>query len=278
MSSLQHVYLDYITFSSWVLPETLKSASSLRVFSATSANINGTIPDFFGRDFFSRLTTLHLDINSLEGGIPDSFFGSSIQSLRLNGQNSRSKLNGTLDVIESMIQLTEVWLHGNMFTGTLPDFSGLNELQTFSVRDNSLIGPVPESLTELRDRNRVLVSRLRSLQRLLLADNNLSGMIPDELKDLPILIELDVSNNQLYGRVPEFKQSVKVRTDGNVDIEKDGPSTTPVSPAGGRKGGDGGGGGKTRRVGGGRWFASVLVVYILILLLTLDKKKKKVII
>ncbi|MFS8029478.1 putative protein kinase RLK-Pelle-LRR-IX family [Helianthus anomalus] len=341
MSSLQHVYLDYITFSSWVLPETLKSASNLQVFSATSANINGTIPDFFGRDFFSRLTTLHLDINSLEGGIPDSFFGSSIQSLRLNGQNSRSKLNGTLDVIESMTQLTEVWLHGNMFTGTLPDFSGLNELQTFSVRDNSLIGPVPESLTELQslkvvnltnnmfqgpkpsfgksvevdisgrnsfclpdpgvgcdDRvNKLLAvvesvgypqvfaenwkgndpcepwlgikcsaggnitvvnlqgmgltgcispdfAAIKSLQRLLLADNNLSGMIPDELKDLPILIELDVSNNQLYGRVPEFKQSVTVRTEGNVDIEKDGPSTTPVSPAGGRKGSDGGGGGK----------------------------------
>ncbi|KAJ0491009.1 putative non-specific serine/threonine protein kinase [Helianthus annuus] len=342
MSSLKHVYLDYVTFSSWVLPETLKSASSLQVFSATSANITGTIPDFFGGDYFSKLTTLHLGFNSLEGGLPNSFFGSSIQSLRLNGQNSRSKLNGTLDVLESMIQLTEVWLHGNMFTGTLPDFSALNDLQTFSVRDNSLIGPVPESLTELRslkvvnltnnmfqgpkpsfgksvevdisgrnsfclpdpgvgcdDRvNKLLAvvesvgypqvfaenwkgndpcepwlgikcsasgnitvvnlqgmgltgcispdfAAIKSLQRLLLADNNLSGMIPDELKDLPILIELDVSYNQLYGRVPEFKQSVKVRTDGNVDIEKDGPSTTPVSPAGGQKGGDRGGGGKT---------------------------------
>ncbi|MFS8029453.1 putative protein kinase RLK-Pelle-LRR-IX family [Helianthus anomalus] len=341
MSSLQHVNLDYVTFSSWVLPETLTSASRLQVFSATSANITGTIPDFFGGDFFSRLTTLHLDFNSLEGGLPDSFFGSSIQSLRLNGQNSRSKLNGTLDVIESMTQLTEVWLHGNMFTGTLPDFSGLNELQTFSVRDNSLIGPVPESLTELRslkvvnltnnmfqgpkpsfgksvevdisgrnsfclpdpgvgcdDRvNKLLAvvesvgypqvfadnwkgndpceswlgincspggnitvvnlqgmgltgcispdfAAIKSLQKLYLADNNLSGMIPDGLKDLPFLVELDVSNNQLYGRVPEFKQSVKVRTEGNVDIEKDGPSTTPVSPAGGRKGSDGGGGGK----------------------------------
>ncbi|MFS8029441.1 putative leucine-rich repeat domain superfamily [Helianthus anomalus] len=81
MSSLQHVYLDYVTFSSWVLPETLKSGSSLQVFSATSSNNTGTIPDFFGGDSFSRLTTLHLDFNSLEGGLPDSFLGSSIQSL-----------------------------------------------------------------------------------------------------------------------------------------------------------------------------------------------------
>ncbi|KAF5779197.1 putative protein kinase RLK-Pelle-LRR-IX family [Helianthus annuus] len=347
MSSLQHVYLDYVTFSSWVLPETLKSASSLQVFSATSANITGTIPDFFGGDSFSGLTTLHLAFNSLEGGLPDSFSGSSIQSLWLNGQTSRSKLNGTLDVIKNMTQLTQVWLHGNMFTGPLPDFSGLNELQNFSVRDNSLTGPVPESLTGLQslkvvnltnnmfqgpkpsfgksvevdlsgtnnfclpdpgvgcdDRvNKLLAvvksvgyprvfadnwkgndpcaswlgitcspsgnitvvnfqrmgltggispdfAAIKSLQKLLLAGNNLSGTIPDELKDLPNLVELDVSNNQLYGRVPEFKQSVKVRTEGNVDIGKDRPSTTPVSPAGSGKGGDGGGGGGKSGKGG----------------------------
>ncbi|KAJ0495222.1 putative non-specific serine/threonine protein kinase [Helianthus annuus] len=183
MSSLQYVYLDYVTFSSWVLPETLKSASSLRVFSATSANITGTIPDFFGRDFFSRLTTLHLDFNSLEGGIPDSFFGSSIQSLRLNGQNSRSKLNGTLDVLESMIQLTEVWLHGNMFTGTLPNFSGLNELRTFSVRDNSLIGPVPESLTGLQ-----------SLKVVNLTNNMFQGPKPSFGKS----VEVDLSGRNSF--------------------------------------------------------------------------------
>ncbi|KAK1423628.1 hypothetical protein QVD17_18934 [Tagetes erecta] len=353
MSSLQHVYLDYNGFASWIIPDSLKSASNLQVFSATSANITGKIPDFFGGDTFSGLTALHLSFNYLEGGLPESFSGCSIQSLWLNGQNSRFKLNGTLDVLQNMTQLTEVWVHGNMFSGSLLDLSGLNELQNFSVRDNSLTGPVPESLLGLKSlkvvnlTNNMLqgptpsfdksvavdisgvnsfclpdpgvacdgrvntllavlksvgypsvfadnwkgndpckswlgivcssggnitvinfqrmgltgnispsFSSITSLQRLILASNNLSGKIPDELKDLPNLIELDVSNNQLYGQVPKFRDDVKVKIEGNLDIGKDGPSVTPVSPSSGppgsenrSNGGGGGDGGKSSNTG-----------------------------
>ncbi|KAJ0494718.1 putative protein kinase RLK-Pelle-LRR-IX family [Helianthus annuus] len=50
--------------------------------------------------------------------------------------------------------------------------------------------------------------------------------------------------------LPTIVHSVKVRTEGNVDIGKDRPSTTPVSPAGSGKGGDGGGGGGKSGKGG----------------------------
>lgn len=350
MSSLQHVYLDYNGFSSWSIPDSLKSASSLQVFSATSANITGKIPDFFGGDAFAGLTTLHLSFNYLEGGLPSSFSGSSIQSLWLNGQNSRSKLNGTLDVLQNMTQLTDVWLHGNLLSGPLPDFSGLNELQNLSLRDNSLTGPVPQSLLGLQSLkvvnltnnllqgptpsfdksvavdlsginsfclpnpgapcdNRVnillevaesvayphtfadnwkgndpcnswlgitcssdgnitvinfqkmgltgtispKISSLKYLQRLILANNNLSGTIPDELKDLPNLIAIDVSHNNLYGPMPDFSKTVNVKTEGNLDIGKAGPSVDPVSPTGNGGGskptGNGGGGGKSSNTG-----------------------------
>ncbi|KAJ0450329.1 putative protein kinase RLK-Pelle-LRR-IX family [Helianthus annuus] len=179
MSSLQHVYLDYNDFASWGVPDSLKSASSLQTFSATSANITGKIPDFFGGDTFSSLTTLHLSFNSLEGGLPDSFSGSSIQSLWLNGQNSRSRLNGSLDVLHNMTQLTEVWLHGNQFSGPIPDLSGLSELQDLSLRDNSLTGVVPESLTGLQS-----------------------------------LKVVNLTNNLLQGPTPSFGKSVAVDLDG----------------------------------------------------------------
>nr|XP_043639976.1 receptor protein kinase TMK1-like [Erigeron canadensis] len=345
MTSLQHVYLDFISFDSWAIPDSLKSAPSLQVFSATSANITGKIPDFLG-----GLTTVHLSFNYLEGELPGSFSGSSIQSLWLNGQKGRNNLNGTLDVLQNMTQLTQVWLHGNHFSGPLPDFSGLTELQNLSLRDNSLTGPVPESLLGLQslkvvnltnnlfqgptpnfdkavavdigginsfclpdpgvacdDRvNKLLMvaksvgyphtfadnwkgndpcnswlgitcsndgnitvinfprmgltgsispsfAAIKSLQRLILASNNLSGTIPEELKDLPNLIEIDVSNNQLYGRLPSFKGTVKVNTEGNLDIGKDGPSVTPISPSGGSPGStttkSNGGGGKSSNTG-----------------------------
>ncbi|KVH96377.1 Leucine rich repeat 4 [Cynara cardunculus var. scolymus] len=352
MSSLQHVYLDYNHFTAWSIPDSVKSASTLQTFSATSANITGNIPDFFGGDTFAGLTTLHLSYNFLEGGLPTSFSGSSIQSLWLNGQSSRSKLNGTLAVLQNMTQLTEAWLQSNLFSGPLPDFSGLNELQNLSVRDNSLTGPVPPSLIALQSLKVVNLSNnllqgsppkfdksvavdmnggnsfcssnpgdacdprvnsllavaesvgyphifadnwkdnnpckpwlgitcspagnitvinfknmgltgtispkfssINSLQRLILAGNNLSGTIPEQLKDLPNLIEIDVSNNHLYGPIPSFRGTVKVETEGNLDIGKDGPSLTPVSPSGGAPGDrtgpnrGGGGGGKSSNTG-----------------------------
>lgn len=180
MSSLQHVYLDYNHFTAWSIPDSLKSASTLQTFSATSANITGNIPDFFGGDTFAGLTTLHLSYNFLEGGLPTSFSGSSIQSLWLNGQSSRSKLNGTLAVLQNMTQLTEAWLQTNLFSGPLPDFSGLNELQNLSVRDNSLTGPVPPSLIALQS-----------------------------------LKVVNLSNNLLQGPPPKFDKSVAVDMTGD---------------------------------------------------------------
>ncbi|XP_027184593.1 receptor protein kinase TMK1-like [Coffea eugenioides] len=145
MNSLQVVSLDYNQFSSWVIPDSIKSAASLSSFSATSTNISGSIPDFFGLDTLPSLISLHLSFNNLVGGLPASFSGSSIQSLWLNG----NKLNGSIDVIGSMTELTELWLHGNTITGPLPDFSRLKQLRNVSFRDNSLTGPVPDSLVAL---------------------------------------------------------------------------------------------------------------------------------
>ncbi|XP_071708920.1 receptor protein kinase TMK1-like [Rutidosis leptorrhynchoides] len=168
MSSLQTVYLDYNDFNSWNIPDSLQNASKLQTFSATSTNLAGMIPDFFGDgDTFSGLVTLRLALNDLEGELPQSFSGSLLRSLWLNGQKSSYKLNGSISVLENMTQLTEVWLYGNMFSGSLPDFSGLNQLQDLSLRDNSLTGPVPASLVELK-----------SLKVVNLTKNLLQGPMP----------------------------------------------------------------------------------------------------
>ncbi|KAL7000784.1 mitogen activated protein kinase [Sarracenia purpurea var. burkii] len=175
MTNLQAVYLDYNPFSAWEIPESLGNASSLQVFSATAANITGKIPDFFGGDTFAVLRTLHLAFNYFEGGLPASFSGSSIQSLWLNGQQSSSKLNGSVSVIQNMTQLTEVWLQSNSFSGPLPDFSAISGLQNFSVRDNGITGPVPASLL-----------------------------------NIPALMIVNLTNNQLQGPTPKFGPSVGV--------------------------------------------------------------------
>ncbi|XP_047322343.1 receptor protein kinase TMK1-like [Impatiens glandulifera] len=150
MSSLQFVYLDYNPFSAWQIPESLSVASSLKLFSAISANIVGNIPDFFGGVTFPVLTDLRLSFNSLSGELPRNFSHSYIQNLWLNSQRGSSPLNGSLSVLQNMTQLTQVWLHGNSFSGPLPDFSQLNSLQDLSLRDNRLTGLVPDSLVNLQ--------------------------------------------------------------------------------------------------------------------------------
>lgn len=71
------------------------------------------------------------------------------------------------------------------------------------------------------------LANLTSLKTLVLSSNNLTGSIPNQLALLPNLEKLDVSNNRLSGKVPAFKKSVVVNVDGNLQIGKNLPPTTP---------------------------------------------------
>nr|GMD18405.1 receptor protein kinase TMK1-like [Ipomoea batatas] len=289
MTSLETVSLDNNPFSPWPFPESLKDASPLRSFSAINCSISGTMPDIFISSNFPSLTDLRLSFNSLSGPLPPSFSGSSLQTLWLNGQKGdSSSLNGSIAVLQNMTALTQVWLHSNSFSGPIPDLSGLNSLQDFSVRDNSLTGPVPDSLTKLSSlkvvnlTNNMLQGPTPQFPDTVQADvvaNTNSFCLSQAGKgcdtNVNILLAvlrmldtlsssrrigklklLDVSNNQLYGKVPTFNSNVKVITDGNVNIGKDGPPPvvpspggTPSSPGGGGGISGGGGGGKKSSTG-----------------------------
>ncbi|XP_047312346.1 receptor protein kinase TMK1-like [Impatiens glandulifera] len=175
MTSLQSVNIDNNPFSSWELPESLIDARALQNFSANNANIIGKIPDFFGPDKLSGLVNLHLAFNSLEGGLPASFSGSQIESIWVNGQKSNGKLTGSIDVIQNMTFLKEVWFQSNEFSGPLPDFSGMINLESLNLRDNHFTGLIPLSLTNL--------SSLRIV---------------------------NLTNNLFQGPIPKFRNSVDV--------------------------------------------------------------------
>ncbi|XP_042505341.1 receptor protein kinase TMK1-like isoform X2 [Macadamia integrifolia] len=177
LSSLQVAELDKNPFSAWEIPDSLQDATGLVNFSANSANVTGKIPDFVGTNVFPSLTNLHLAFNNLEGELPASFDGSTMKSLWLHGQTA--KLNGSIWVLQNMTFLTEVWLHSNAFTGPLPDVSGLKNLKSFSVKDNQLTGPVPDSLLSL-----------------------------------PLMKIVNLTNNLLQGPTPKFPSSVSVDISG----------------------------------------------------------------
>ncbi|CAM8881996.1 unnamed protein product [Rhodiola kirilowii] len=189
LSSLQTVSFDGNQFQPWQIPDSLKDASALQSFSANSCNVTGTIPSFVGSpDGLASLSEFHLAFNYLEGPLPSQFLGSSIRSLWLNGQKSETKLNGSIAVLGNMTSLVQVWLHGNMFTGPIPDVSGLKSLEDFSVRDNQLTGPVPDSLVNLV-----------ALKSVNLTNNMLQGKMPKFVAGVGVD---NVGLNQYCSNVP----------------------------------------------------------------------------
>ncbi|KAK4779149.1 hypothetical protein SAY86_006677 [Trapa natans] len=196
LSNLQDVYLDNNNFTSvpagifrgltsvqtlslsqnldlapWSIPTDLNESTSLTVFYADNTNIVGTLPDFLGN--LASLQSVRLSYNNLTGPIPSSFGGSQIQNLWLNNQDVG--LSGTLDVLSSMEQLSQVWLHKNQFTGPIPDLSKCTGLFDLQIRDNQLTGIVPSSLLSMS-----------SLKNVSLDNNKLQGPVPSNPNNIKL--------------------------------------------------------------------------------------------
>ncbi|CAJ2675998.1 unnamed protein product [Trifolium pratense] len=192
MRNLQEVNIDDNPLSLWQIPNSLRDCVALRYFSAHNADINGTIPDIFGRDGpLSGLVFLELSSNYLEGVLPASLSSSSIEFLLVNGQNSNNKLTGTLDVLQNMTSLKKIWVNDNSFTGPIPDVSRLDQLSDINLRDNQLTGVVPPSLVNLPN-----------LGLVKLTNNYLQGSPPKFRNGVEVDNNMVGSRNQFCTNVP----------------------------------------------------------------------------
>ncbi|XP_075671414.1 receptor-like kinase TMK4 isoform X2 [Castanea sativa] len=178
LTNLQVLYLsENHNIAPWTIPTELTQATGLLRFYASDTNIFGSVPDFFGS--LPNLTDLGLAYNNLSGTLPQSLGGSRIRILRLEIQ--KNGLSGTIDVLSSMSQLSQVWLFENEFIGPIPDLSNCT-----------------------------------SLFDLQLSDNQFTGLIPDSLMSIATLRNVSLDNNELQGPYPQFPSSVTTHTlDGN---------------------------------------------------------------
>ncbi|GAB4851869.1 Receptor-like kinase tmk4 [Ancistrocladus abbreviatus] len=164
LTSLQTLSLSAnFALSPWSFPSELTQSSSLVTFYASNANLMGSLPETFSS--FPNLQNLRLSYNNLTGSLPSSLGRSEIQNLWLN--NQKVGLSGSLDVIGTMPQLVQVWLHVNAFTGPIPDLSNCTNVFDLQLRDNQLTGVVPSS-----------VMSLPNLQNITLQNNKLQGPWP----------------------------------------------------------------------------------------------------
>lgn len=90
--------------------------------------------------------------------------------------------------ISKLTGLVELWLDGNMLTGSIPDFTGCMDLKIIHLENNQLTGDIPSSLV-----------------------------------NLPNLKELYVQNNMLSGTVPSglLNEDLFLNYSGNINLHKE---------------------------------------------------------
>ncbi|XP_076904906.1 putative kinase-like protein TMKL1 [Bidens hawaiensis] len=200
---------------------TLAKDPSLHLLSLQlpSANLSVTLPPELGE--FSTLQSLYLAVNFLSGPIPlEIEYSSSLSDIDL-GNNL---LTGSVpaSVWNLCDRLISIRVHGNLLSGSIPEpvlpNASCGNLLYFDFGQFS--GNFPRFFTGFKALREVDVS-----------NNNLTGEVPDELNRLN-LEKLNLSYNNFSGVLPDLSKFGAESFEGNVNLC--GP---PLGGCGGRSGG-----------------------------------------
>ncbi|XP_044502001.1 receptor-like protein 7 [Mangifera indica] len=219
------------------IPTSMATLAQIVYLDLSFNNFTGPIPSFYTS---KNLAYLDLSHNLLSDEIPSNWEqlqNLSYVDLRFNFLNG--SIPSSLFAIPSLQKLQ---LGNNQFSGQVPEFSDASssELDTLDLSDNSLEGPIPMSIFELRKLNILLLSfnnlngtvfldniqRLTNLASLDFSYNNLTvqasssgSFLPQiatlrlascnlnvfpNLKNQSRLFQLDLSDNQISGEIPNW--------------------------------------------------------------------------
>ncbi|GAB4853473.1 ubiquitin-protein ligase E3 Brl2 [Ancistrocladus abbreviatus] len=197
------------------IPKGLFNCSNLEWMSLTSNGFSGQIPREFG--LLSRLAVLQLANNSFTGEIPGELANcSSLVWLDLNTNQLTGEIPPRIGRQQGSKALTGI-LSGNTLVfvrnvgnsckgvGGLLEFAGIRperllQVPTLKTCDFTRLysGPILS-----------LFTRYQTLEYLDLSYNQLHGRIPDEFGEMVALQVLDISHNQLSGEIPSSLGQLK---------------------------------------------------------------------
>ncbi|EXB95298.1 LRR receptor-like serine/threonine-protein kinase FLS2 [Morus notabilis] len=199
--SLKNLVMDDLSgnsFDSEIL-DWLVNISSLVTVDLSSSGLHGRIPLGFGE--LRNLQFLSLRWNSnLTASCPQLFSGrwEKINVLDLASNNLHGKLPSS---IGNMTSLTYLDLSDNNVEGGIPSSIGkLCDLKFLCISGTNLTGALPDFLEGTQSCHSR--SLLPSLQYLDLSNNQLVGKLPEWLGQVKSLLELDLKFNSLYGPIP----------------------------------------------------------------------------
>lgn len=217
---------------------------SIEYIHLASCGIQGNIPNF---SHLNNLRTLDLSGNNLSGSIPNFDNLKELTALVLRD----NLLSGPIPDFNNLPQLKSLLLGNNEFTGEIPEFSNLRELEYFEAPHNNfnsklpdfklpklkklhipsanLMGSIPEfsslfSLERLNLNHNNLVGPLprftnsAKLEWVYLNDCQIDGLLPDYAEQLPVLVSMNLQNNNLEGCYPPSICDRKIIVSGNPKL------------------------------------------------------------
>jgi hypothetical protein len=164
-----------MNLSHWGFPTNyLPYSGVLHTLDFEATNMIGS---FLDPDIFDKYPNLHTFIianNKMEGVLPQSLGKYGVRYLHLNDNG----FSGTIDIISTMTNLSQAWLHHNNFNGQIPNMFKCTNLFDLQLQSNSLTGLVPPSLISLP-----------SLKIIFLEQNGLQGPLPEFRKGVNATLE-----------------------------------------------------------------------------------------
>ncbi|KAK4594449.1 hypothetical protein RGQ29_018221 [Quercus rubra] len=233
LKSLKHLALPGCNFTGSI-PAWPGILTKLTYLDLSNNSFSGLLPSSLFN--LPNLSTLNLGSNQLVGPLPSHVSGLNLVDLYL----SSNFLNGTLPSwLFSMPSLETLYLHRNRFVGEIGEFK-YNSLQELALGYNKLHGSIPRSVSRLVNLTILylssnnlsimlgseMFSKLENLEYLDFSNNSVSinnnaayalpnlqqlNLSSSNISEFPIflrrttkLVYLDLSNNQIYGRVPKW--------------------------------------------------------------------------
>ncbi|PHT67042.1 hypothetical protein T459_31467 [Capsicum annuum] len=212
--SLVDLSLSAVNFSGDFLPYSLVYVTSLQFLVLYSCNLLGPIPKSLWN--LTHLEYLDLRNNHLEGQLEDFRYSSALLHIDI----SNNQLKGYLPKsIQNLVNVAHIDLVHNQLQGPLPkslqnlvnltwldlssnNFNGSVDVSVFSNLKNLNYLSLSYNSISLTNENEVRSTLPQSLEYLFLSACEVREL--DILRSATILYYLDLSNNKIQGRIPDW--------------------------------------------------------------------------
>ncbi|KAD6454696.1 hypothetical protein E3N88_09402 [Mikania micrantha] len=212
-------HIKYLNFSSnelnGVIPTSMLDLTELWILDLSKNKLSGEVP----KGLFTNLSSvvvLKLSNNTLYGNVLSGNLSSdSLETLQLD--NNCFTGNIGVNTSGNSMRLSVLDISENHFTGSIPSWMskmclyyhpcelvarnnrldgqfpcGTTSFEFLDISQNSFSGPIPSCIN------------LKYMTHLYLGSNRFTGLVPDAFQNLTNVLTLDISQNYLSGRIPEF--------------------------------------------------------------------------